>query len=81
MFIYGDLQHLGQDGYKEFIQMRRSIKDKREKMIYEQMRRRKAFFSALINYGGAAIILIVGVGGLSWMGIAMYEAGVAAGRW
>jgi DNA-binding FrmR family transcriptional regulator len=29
MFTYGELQHLGSDGYKEFIQMRRSIKAKR----------------------------------------------------
>ena len=50
-------------------------------MIYEQMRRRKAFFSALINYGGAAVVLVVGIGLLSWIGVTMYEAGVAAGRW
>jgi hypothetical protein len=61
--------------------MRRSIKEKREKMIYEQMRRRRAFFSALVNYGGAAVVLIVGIGLLSWIGVTMYEAGVAAGRW
>jgi hypothetical protein len=81
MFTYGALQHLGSDGYREFIQMRRSIKEKREKMIYEQMRRRKAFFSNLINYGGAAVVLIVGIGLLSWIGVTMYEAGSAAGRW
>jgi hypothetical protein len=81
MFIYGDLQHLGQDGYREFIQMRRDIKAKREKMIYEQMRRRKAFFSNLSNYGGVVIVLAVGIGLLSWIGVIMYEAGVAAGRW
>jgi hypothetical protein len=81
MFIYGDLQHLGQDGYREFIQMRRSIKEKREKMIYEQMRSRKAFFNGLINYGGALVVLVVGVSLISWLGYIIYEAGAQAGRW
>lgn len=81
MFIYGDLQHLGQDGYREFVQMRRKIKEKREKMIYEQMRRRKAFFRNIVNYGGSLVIVSVGIGLLSWMGMLIYEAGVKAGRW
>lgn len=81
MFIYGDLQHLGQDGYREFVQMRRKIKEKREKMIYEQMRRRKAFFRNIVNYGGSLVIVSVGIGLLSWMGMLIYEAGVQAGRW
>lgn len=43
MFYYGPLQHLSQDGYHEFIHMRRAIKEKREKMVYEHIRRRKKF--------------------------------------
>ena len=81
MFTYGALQHLGSDGYKEFIKMRRSIKDKREKMIYEQMRRRQAFFRNLVNYGGSFVVVAVGIGLLSWMGMFIYEAGAQAGRW
>lgn len=81
MFIYGDLQHLGQDGYREFIQMRRSIKEKREKMIYEQMRRRQAFFRNLVNYGGSFLILIFAASLFTWIGVIVYEAGVNAGRW
>lgn len=81
MFIYGDLQHLGQDGYKEFIQMRRDIKDKREKMIYEQMRRRQAFFRNLVNYGGSFVILVGATALFTWIGVIVYEAGVNAGRW
>jgi len=57
MFIYGDLQHLGMDGYKDFIKTRREIKAKREKMIYEQMRRRQKFVKNLIN--GTIIFTIV----------------------
>jgi hypothetical protein len=81
MFTYGELQHLGSDGYKEFIKMRRSIKDKREKMIYEQMRRRQSFFRNLVNYGGSFVVVAVGIGLLSWMGMFIYEAGAQAGRW
>ena len=81
MFIYGDLQHLGQDGYREFIQMRRNIKEKREKMIYEQMRRRQAFFRNLVNYGGSFIILVGATSLFTWIGVIVYEAGVNAGRW
>lgn len=81
MFIYGDLQHLGQDGYREFIQMRRSIKEKREKMIYEQMRRRQAFFRNLVNYGGSFVILVGAAVLFTWIGVVVYEAGVNAGRW
>ena len=44
MFYVGALNHLGIKGYKEFIQQRRLIKAKREKDLYQQMRRRKAFF-------------------------------------
>ncbi len=61
-FHYGPLQHLGRDGYTEFVQMRRSIKEKREKMIYEQIRRRKAFIR---NTSDAIFIsVVVATGGL-----------------
>lgn len=81
MFLYGDLQHLGQDGYREFIQMRRDIKAKREKMVYEQMRRRQAFVRNVVNYGGSLLILVGGGLLLGWMGSLIYEAGRSAGRW
>jgi len=35
--------NMGLDGYRDFIEMRRRIKRKREKELYNQMRRRKAF--------------------------------------
>ena len=47
MFTWGDLHHLGLDGYREFIQRRREIKKEREKQIYEQARRRKKFIETL----------------------------------
>jgi len=61
MFLYGELNHLGLDGYREFIQMRRDIKLKREKMVYEQMRRQKEFFELIQNIGLVTLILGVGI--------------------
>jgi hypothetical protein len=61
-FLYGPLQHLGQDGYLEFIQMRRRIKEQREKMIYDQIRRRKKFIK---NTSDAIFIsVVIGTGGI-----------------
>ena len=69
-FHYGALQHLGRDGYVEFIQMRRSIKDQREKMIYEQLRRRKKFIK---NSSDAALIaVVIGTGGIILFHIIIY---------
>jgi hypothetical protein len=81
MFLYGDLQHLGQDGYKEFISLRREIKKKREKMIYEQMRRRQAFVRNVINYGGSIILLIISASLIWWIVSILYSVGVETGRW
>ena len=47
MFIWGELQHLGMDGYKELIRKRRQIKTDREKQIYDQLRKRKMFFNII----------------------------------
>jgi hypothetical protein len=61
-FHYGALQHLGRDGYIEFTQMRRRIKEQREKMVYEQIRRRKKFIK---NTSDAIFIgVIIGTGGI-----------------
>lgn len=61
-FHYGALQHLGREGYLEFIQMRRRIKEQREKMIYDQMRRRKKFIKNASDAG--LIAVVVGLGGI-----------------
>ena len=61
-FHYGELQHLGREGYVEFVQMRRRIKEQREKMVYEQMRRRKKFIK---NSSDAIFIaVVIGTGGI-----------------
>lgn len=61
-FHYGALQHLGRDGYVEFTHMRRRIKEQREKMVYEQIRRRKKFIR---NTSDAIFIsVVIGIGGI-----------------
>jgi hypothetical protein len=81
MFTYGELQHLGSDGYKEFIQMRRSIKAKREKMIYEQMRRRQEFARKVKDYTLALLLLIPSTILIYHIISIIYTAGVSAGKW
>lgn len=81
MFTYGSLQHLGSDGYKEFIQMRRNIKSKREKMIYEQMRARINFIRRLKDISLSLLILIPSIYILYMILSIMYDAGVKSGKW
>ena len=50
----------GPDGYKELVALRRSIREKREKLIYRQARRRKAFFWNTLQ---GILIIILGYGG------------------
>jgi hypothetical protein len=81
MFLYGELQHLGQDGYKEFVQLRRSIKEKREKMIYNQMRRRQQFIKNSVEYGLLLTVLCLSLAFILWLGIEIYAVGAANERW
>ena len=55
--------------YEEFIAERRKIKAQREKMIYEQARRRKEFLYLVVN--SALIAVCLGI--LGWMGWVMFE--------
>lgn len=62
MFTLGELWWLGKEGYNEFLMMRRSIKEKREKMVYEQIRRRKKLLR--ISADAALIVMVLFTGGL-----------------
>jgi hypothetical protein len=55
MFLYGELNHLGRDGYDEFRRMREEVRQKRNKMFVDQMKARKDFFETI------KLIVIVGV--------------------
>lgn len=76
MFIYGDLQHLGIDGYREFVQTRKDIKEQRKKMIYDQMRRRQRFVENLLTYGIAGISIAFGLFLIAWMSLLIYQSGL-----
>ena len=55
--------------YDEFIAERRRIKAHREKMIYEQARRRKEFLYLVVH----STLIAVCVGILGWMGWVVFE--------
>ena len=55
--------------YEEFIAERRRIKAQREKMIYEQARRRKEFLYLVVH----STLIAVCIGILGWMGWVMFE--------
>jgi hypothetical protein len=56
------------DAYEEFIKERRKIKAQREKMIYEQARRRKEFMYLMFNLS----LIGLSTGFLAWFGWFMY---------
>jgi phage host-nuclease inhibitor protein Gam len=43
MFVYGELSALGSSGYSDFIRSRKEIREKRQRMIRDQIKRRKQF--------------------------------------
>jgi len=46
----------GPEGYNELTSLRRSIREKREKTIYAQERKRKAFFWNSVQVGGIIVL-------------------------
>jgi hypothetical protein len=61
MFHYGELNHLGHDGYEEFRRMREEVRQKRNKMIMDQILARRDFFSNLKVWFIAGIVIIIAV--------------------
>lgn len=81
MFTYGELSHLGRDGYDEFRRMRREVTEKRQKMVMDQMERRREFFEAIKLWGLVSIVVTMG-GTMLWFMIDwMLSQGTAAGKW
>lgn len=60
MFLYGDLCHLGIDGYREFKKMRDEVREKRKKLIFDQLQARKDFFNNIKNLIFISLVLIAG---------------------
>lgn len=61
MFLYGALNHLGRDGYDEFRRMREEVRDKRNKMITDQIIARQEFFENLKFWFFASLVIIAGI--------------------
>lgn len=73
-FLYGGLCHLGMDGFREFINIRRQLRERRIQMVEEQKHRRQALIEAciagaLILGGAAAVISIL------WMAVELISMG------
>jgi hypothetical protein len=77
MFIYGELQHLGTEGYSNFIQLRRDVREKRERMIRDQVRRRKKFIENAFWGTLLTITCVVAIKFFVWF----YDFGKDAGKW
>ena len=60
MFLYGALNHLGRDGYDEFRRMREEVRNKRNKMIMDQMKARKEFFDIVFMVVMISLVLVAG---------------------
>ena len=58
MFYVGELSFLGITGYRQVIKIRRDIKAKREREVYQQMRRRQAFLYHT-KMGSAITIMVL----------------------
>jgi hypothetical protein len=61
MFHYGELNHLGRDGYDEFRKMREEVRQKRNKMVMDQLIARREFFSNLKRWVIAGIVIVFSI--------------------
>ena len=77
MFIYGELQHLGTEGYSNFIQLRRDVREKRERMIRDQIKRRKRFIENCFWSSLLLIALFFTYQFFVWI----FDLGREAGKW
>lgn len=66
MFMYGDLCHLGIDGYRRFKQLRNEERDRRRHMIENQIRAKKRFLQNLLTYTVLVSAVAVAIGVVWW---------------
>jgi hypothetical protein len=67
MFVYGELSGLGSNGYSDFIRSRKEIREKRQKIIRDQIKRRKRFVENLF----LAIVATIATGVIGYITIAV----------
>jgi hypothetical protein len=70
MFLYGDLNHLGLDGYNEFRRMRQEVREKRTKIFREQKEAREKFIDDLKLYLILGVSMLIGILGL-WFAVTL----------
>mgnify|MGYP003347617741 FL=1 len=70
MFVYGELQALGSNGYSDFIRSRKEIREKRQRMIRDQIRRRQKFVENL--FLGFIALIVTGVFGYLLIAILLW---------
>ena len=68
MFTWGELGHLGESGYREFIQLRRDIKRQREQAIADQIKRRRAFVRGVLEWS-TVVALVAATVWLLWIAV------------
>lgn len=59
MFAYGDLCHLGVDGYREFKKMRQEVHERREKILKNQYEAKKAFIKRIATIGVIVLACVI----------------------
>lgn len=77
MFIYGELQHLGLEGYSQFVQLRREVRERRERMVRDQARRRKRFIENTFWATMLFITVVIAYNFFTWI----FMLGRDAGKW
>ena len=60
MFLYGELCHLGIDGYREFKKMRNEVREKRKSMLANQLAARRNVIHNIRNWAIALSVLGAG---------------------
>lgn len=68
MFLYGDLNHLGMDGYNEFRTMRQQVRDKRNKILRNQKEAIEKFIDDIKLYSILGVSMLIGIFSL-WFAI------------
>jgi hypothetical protein len=71
MFLYGALNHLGMDGYKEFLDIRHQIKIQRMQEEREQERADEQFWEDVKYAVSIGMLVLVLTGLLGWLWWAM----------
>jgi len=77
MFVYGELQGLGTNGYSDFIRSRREIKEKRQALIRSQIRRRQQFVETVFY----VFVFLITIGFVGWLATSVLMWGRATGKW